>query len=54
VHLWREREARSSPRTSPATSSSSSGVATEPLNRQWFAQFRPRLFAFTGLPKTYA
>jgi len=51
--LWREKRGEVEPEDLSGNLVQL-GVATEPLNRYWFAQFRPRLFAFTGLPKTYA
>ncbi len=52
--LWREKRGEVEPEDLSGNLVVQLGVATEPLNPQWFAQFRPRLFAFTGLPKTYA
>ncbi len=52
--LWREKRGEVEPEALSGNLIVEFGAVTEPLNRYWFAQFRPRLSAFTGLPKTYA
>ena len=55
LRLWREKRGELEPEDLFGNLIVQLGVATEALNRHWFeTQYRPRLFAFTGLPKTYA
>jgi predicted phage-related endonuclease len=54
LRLWREKRGEVEPEDLSGNLIVQLGLATEPLNRQRFTQFRSQLFAFTGLPKTYA
>ena len=54
LRLWREKRGEVEPEDLSGNLIVQLGVVTGSLNRHCRTQFRPRLFAFTGLPKTHA